>query len=310
MPLDRAFMQVAEFHRAFGHPCAAQPKALGKDRREVRADWMREEIQEWLRAEDIVDQADAMVDLIYFALGSLVELGVRPEGLFEIVHKANMAKLWPDGSPQYGENGKVRKPTGWYDPEQDLRAAIATQANGKPEAAINAPAKECIDSTNLCLASCISRVIATIEPESSVNEQAVADALGGARSGTSDRETGIPVEPEKIRHIVEQAVGRHCTVTYSTANTFEEWEFRERVKEAFDTGAHVICTLSAGRLFGHARVDLGHSVVAERLFERDRMLHVYDPGPDGQGSKDYSCEDMYWAARAREGGLIVIKPMS
>ena len=57
---------------------------------------MLEEINEFLDAvkeQDIVEQADAMIDTIYFALGTLVEMGVQPEQLFDIVQHANMSKL-------------------------------------------------------------------------------------------------------------------------------------------------------------------------------------------------------------------------
>lgn len=49
-----------------------------------------EEIAEFLVAPDIYEQADAMIDLIYFALGTLVEMGIKPDELFDIIQKANM----------------------------------------------------------------------------------------------------------------------------------------------------------------------------------------------------------------------------
>lgn len=90
---------------------------------------MQEEVEEFLEAEDVVDQADAMIDLIYFALGTLVEMGVKPEPLFRIVHEANMKKLWPDGKPHYNEDGKTVKPPGWTDPYPALQAEIERQGN-------------------------------------------------------------------------------------------------------------------------------------------------------------------------------------
>ena len=58
-----------------------------------------------------------MIDLIYFALGTLVEMGLEADELFDIVQKADMAKRWPDGKPRYNpKDGKVIKPDGWEDP--------------------------------------------------------------------------------------------------------------------------------------------------------------------------------------------------
>lgn len=68
-----------------------------------------------------------MIDLIYFALGTLVEMGIRPEKLFEIVHEANMAKLFPDGKPHFNSEGKTIKPATWVDPEQKIINEIEWQ---------------------------------------------------------------------------------------------------------------------------------------------------------------------------------------
>lgn len=127
MNLDEATEKVAAFHRAFGHPWAEYPNALPADRRRVRARWMAEEVAEWLDADNIIDQADAMIDLIYFALGSFVEMGIQPQRLFDIVHEANMAKLGAEGRPLYGADGKVRKPDNWVGPDVPLRAEINRQ---------------------------------------------------------------------------------------------------------------------------------------------------------------------------------------
>ena len=84
-------------------------------------------INEFLEAsekQDIVKQADAMIDTIYFALGTLVEIAIEPDELFYIVQNANMSKLWPDGKPHYNEMGKVIKPKGWEDHHKKLELTI------------------------------------------------------------------------------------------------------------------------------------------------------------------------------------------
>src|SRR5262245_1573782 len=106
MNLDSAFDNVKEFNARFGHPVREEPTLLNGERAAARGAWMNEEVAEFLAARTIADQADAMIDLIYFALGTLVEMGVRPKRLFDIVHGANMQKLWPDGAPRYREDGK------------------------------------------------------------------------------------------------------------------------------------------------------------------------------------------------------------
>jgi predicted HAD superfamily Cof-like phosphohydrolase len=128
--MNESWDLVREFHIAFGHPVGDAPTALGPDRVLKRARWMREELDEFCDAERLDEQADAMIDLIYFALGTLVEMGVRPKTLFEIVHDANMAKMSADGVPHYAEDGKTIKPQGWRDPRESIQSELSRQVAG------------------------------------------------------------------------------------------------------------------------------------------------------------------------------------
>ena len=83
--MKKEWNDVREFHEKFGHPCPDAPRMLDKKRSLSRAKWMNEEVAEFLVAEDIYEQADAMIDLMYFALGTMVEMGLEPDELFEIV---------------------------------------------------------------------------------------------------------------------------------------------------------------------------------------------------------------------------------
>ena len=125
--MNKEYNEVKKFQKAFGHPYSETPKTLSYERAEKRYAWMLEEINEFLEAskkQDIVEQADAMIDTIYFALGTLVEMGIEPDELFYVVQNANMSKLWPDGKPHYNDMGKVIKPEGWEDPHGKLESAI------------------------------------------------------------------------------------------------------------------------------------------------------------------------------------------
>ncbi len=116
---------VREFHDKFGHPCPEQPGMIETKRALSRGKWMNEEVAEFLVAKDIYEQADAMIDLMYFALGTMVEMGLEADELFDIVQSANMAKLFPDGKPHYNpKDGKVIKPEGWEDPAPKIKAYI------------------------------------------------------------------------------------------------------------------------------------------------------------------------------------------
>lgn len=125
--MNREWEMVKEFQLKFGHPVAEFPKQLDHDRAVKRYHWMLEEITEFIEANEIVEQADAMIDVIYFALGTLVEMGIRPDSLFDIVQAANMSKLWPDGKPHYDAEGKTIKPVIWEDPHSKLEVEIRRQ---------------------------------------------------------------------------------------------------------------------------------------------------------------------------------------
>lgn len=125
--MNNEWKKVKEFQLKFGHPVSEYPVQMSKERAEKRYQWMLEEINEFLEADEIVEQADAMIDLIYFALGTLVEMGIEPDNLFNIVQNANMSKLWPDGKPHYNEDGKTIKPSTWEDPHNKLEIEIRRQ---------------------------------------------------------------------------------------------------------------------------------------------------------------------------------------
>jgi predicted HAD superfamily Cof-like phosphohydrolase len=128
MAIDRAWEDVRAFHHAFGHPAPDAPAMLTPEQAQSRAGWIEEEARELREATTIADQADAFIDVIYFAVGGLVNLGVKPGALWDIVQGANMAKLWPDGRPRHRESdGKVIKPEGWQDPGPKLAVEIERQ---------------------------------------------------------------------------------------------------------------------------------------------------------------------------------------
>jgi predicted HAD superfamily Cof-like phosphohydrolase len=65
----------------------------------------------------IAEQYDAFVDAWYYMLNTAAKKGVDLEGIFQVVHGANMAKRFPDGSFHRREDGKVMKPQGWKEPD-------------------------------------------------------------------------------------------------------------------------------------------------------------------------------------------------
>jgi predicted HAD superfamily Cof-like phosphohydrolase len=123
--MNKEWNEVKLFHQKFDHPVSEYPAFIEDQRAKNRAIWMMEEIAEFLIAKDIYEQADSMIDLIYFTLGTLVEMGVEPDGLFDIVQETNMSKLWEDGNPRYNKkDGKIIKPENWEDPFPKIKSLI------------------------------------------------------------------------------------------------------------------------------------------------------------------------------------------
>ncbi len=77
-------------------------------------------------------QVDCYLSGLDLNLEALALLGVAWKPLFDIVHGANMAKLWDvDGvkTAVYHPDGKVKKPAGWTAPEPQLMAEILRQVD-------------------------------------------------------------------------------------------------------------------------------------------------------------------------------------
>jgi len=137
------FDDVKEFHRFFGHSIGKKPKFLSEERMANRLKWQDEERQEFadaLTQADLVEAADALVDQVYFILGTAVEMGIPFNEVWDVVHRANMQKAHyfrhdencplnkehdvpvqcNCGTVQYKSDGKTAKPEGWTDPHMEV----------------------------------------------------------------------------------------------------------------------------------------------------------------------------------------------
>ena len=122
------FTDVRAFHRAFEQRVGDKPEFPSKEERELRKKLLAEEYTEYVVAEyanDLVEVADALADMIYIICGTAVSYGIPLDDIFEEVHASNMAKL-VDGKVIRRADGKIQKPEGWEPPniERILRDAI------------------------------------------------------------------------------------------------------------------------------------------------------------------------------------------
>jgi predicted HAD superfamily Cof-like phosphohydrolase len=73
----------------------------------------------------IAEQSDSAVDIIYYLYNAFCKKGINLSKIFNLVHQANMNKLFPDGTFHKREDGKIIKPEGWKEP--DIEKEIINQ---------------------------------------------------------------------------------------------------------------------------------------------------------------------------------------
>jgi len=113
------FTDVLDFHQAFGQRIGEKPEFPDREERILRRKLITEEFDELTDAEfanDLVEVADALADIIYIACGTAVSYGIPLDNVFAEVHRSNMAKL-VDGKVIRREDGKIQKPGGWTPPD-------------------------------------------------------------------------------------------------------------------------------------------------------------------------------------------------
>jgi len=114
--MDPECLDVLRFQRKLGLDAPDGPIHLTTAKLIERLNFMREELNELEDAVDtqnLADQADALIDLVYFAKGTAVQLGLPWEELWADVHRANMAKR-PAATARSPHD--AIKPPGWHGP--------------------------------------------------------------------------------------------------------------------------------------------------------------------------------------------------
>lgn len=123
MTTNSNFDDVKAFHAKFGVPEAQVPAFLDPAAHDFRVKFMQEELQEFIddsRIGNMHGAADALVDLVYVALGTAAMMGLPWQELWDEVQRANISKVRASSD---GSNSKrksaldVVKPAGWRAPD-------------------------------------------------------------------------------------------------------------------------------------------------------------------------------------------------
>lgn len=115
------FEDVGSFHARFNFPVrdsSITPHELTEEQYKFRIEAMKEELQEYedaVAAGDLAGQADALIDLVYFAMGTAHYQSFPWHALWPEVHSANMRKI-PGMTKRGNAEMDMMKPEGWKAP--------------------------------------------------------------------------------------------------------------------------------------------------------------------------------------------------
>ena len=118
--------QVREFTSACHDDLPESPETMSEEAINFIHQMVNDEMEELKEATNITEQADALVDAIYYICDCAVRHGMNLDNLFEIVHRANMQKV-VNGKVIRRDDGKIMKPEGWQDPAPYLDKEVERQ---------------------------------------------------------------------------------------------------------------------------------------------------------------------------------------
>lgn len=73
------------------------------------------------------NQADAMGDWVYYTYNCCAKHGIDLDRVLGAIHAANMRKINPDGTVTKDATGHVKKPAGWYGPEDEIARIVGEE---------------------------------------------------------------------------------------------------------------------------------------------------------------------------------------
>lgn len=118
---------VVKFHqKVLKVPPLDRPKLLKPDDMIARFNFMSEELNEFYMHgyvnQDLVETTDALIDLVYVALGTLYLMGIPANTAWSYVHAANMKKEL--GVTKRGSRLDTFKPEHWVSPNVRIAALL------------------------------------------------------------------------------------------------------------------------------------------------------------------------------------------
>lgn len=119
---------VKAFHERYGIPYLSKPGLLDDATFDYRLKFLYEELDEFTVAhnkDDLVGAVDGLLDLVYVALGTLLNMGLSTkqiEQCWNTIQEANINKIRVSSADESkrGHSSDVRKPLDWVSPEKKI----------------------------------------------------------------------------------------------------------------------------------------------------------------------------------------------
>lgn len=145
---DEMMRDIAAFHEKFGLSYAGSPRTLDPELADFRIKFMESELTEYTEAcinGDLEKQFDALIDIVYVALGTAYLQGLPFRKGWKRVQAANMAKVRKvhaeDGHEDSGRPAKydIVKPAGWMPPQHHDLVGLPFPTVAEPIATVAEP---------------------------------------------------------------------------------------------------------------------------------------------------------------------------
>lgn len=108
------FSDQSKFMKA----CGQTVGKVNQEQKQLYLKLIEEEFQELKDATTLVDELDALIDILVVTAGALHSGGYDVEGAWKEVMNSNFAKIDPhSGRVRRREDGKILKPDGWKPPK-------------------------------------------------------------------------------------------------------------------------------------------------------------------------------------------------
>lgn len=127
--MSNMWTDIEEFHNKFGITQSEVPGFHSPEMMEFRLKFLQEELNEFgdaVAAEDLTKAFDALIDLVYVALGTAYSCNFPFEDGWEHVHDANMLKqrVKKKSASKRDSEYDIIKPKGWVSPETMLTVML------------------------------------------------------------------------------------------------------------------------------------------------------------------------------------------